>query len=1110
MANSLNDPLDKENVRISENVERLADQESITANRFIEQLSTAQSFDRAVEQSVKKYLQERPLTRQQKIDEALASIDDEIVLKDAVTHKINSRIQSRMSRLSDIKVQAKQAFRNFSLSSLSAQEKYQNNYISSADDYVEKQKKILEQGIEQMATFDPMQGIYFELTNQELAALGMELENDKIIGKMKVETLKDRFPSLIPYGEMRTDFQFMSDCEALKKGKKALDDSMGVNGSTDIEQPIETDSNGTSNLAEIFTEEDIKHQLLVQMKNATSPEGTLQYGIKSRATQEDIQEITKQFGLQGGPADVTAYHDFYDLQIAFDHIWRELFDEQIEQLGKELYEQYIELKTYDPDPMDTISSKEQLQKLWATLAKLKMDAAEEDQRFLRVRAYFTDTVSAEQWALADESTKKALYDLATECNDIKPGLKNFTDYYQYQAQRSDYEQLIITNKAKAAALVKHSRVTNLFEDLEERLTGVYKFDVFEENSYNYGILVNYQQQWEPKNYQVGELVSTIPLAPKETQRYTKKRVIKKSRAIKEMENALSIRKDEYSDTYRDQTEIVRKATNKTNFQHNAEGGVNFLVWNAKGSHSLTIDSGRHSQQTKKSFREAVVKAAHEYKQENKLELTTTITEEYDESVSGEISNPNDEIPVTYLFYELQRVYEISEKLRKLTPVILVANDVPAPHEIDEEWLLAHDWILRRVILDDSYLPALDYLADKFVGDELSAKVHHNNLEIQMDVVKSIKGQISTHTEALEKARRQMENAIAQYADSQREESGGFFGGVSDFLFGGDDDRGEELRIKMDAAKESYRRLENAEQRLRSQLEGETTALEAATAKYSDTLQEQFNRRTAILRLRAHVKDNILYYMQAIWDQEPPDQRFFRLYNKEVQFFPLENSNKILLEIKKQYPSAFKKDQIEGSLSLTGKIKVELDTKMEARKLVEIAELDNLLGYKGNYMIFPLKENNLITLFMMQGYISDRVMGKLWDPDELANYTFEEMKELVRCYYERYPASFTNEVKNQYRDLFIKKLMDPYPEKETIIVPTDSLYIEALPGKHPILEDFKLIHRAVDVKKVQAEVRHDELENVRLAARVLKGEYEDPDIDKKIVVDGQPLIDIPIN
>jgi len=33
------------------------------------------------------------------------------------------------------------------------------------------------------------------------------------------------------------------------------------------------------------------------------------------------------------------------------------------------------------------------------------------------------------------------------------------------------------------------------------------------------------------------------------------------------------------------------------------------------------------------------------------------------------------------------------------------------------------------------------------------------------------------------------------------------------------------------------------------------------------------------------------------------------------------------------------------------------------------------------------------------------------------------------------------------------------------------------------------------------VRHAELENTRLASRVLKGEDEDPDIEKKIVIEG---------
>ena len=95
------------------------------------------------------------------------------------------------------------------------------------------------------------------------------------------------------------------------------------------------------------------------------------------------------------------------------------------------------------------------------------------------------------------------------------------------------------------------------------------------------------------------------------------------------------------------------------------------------------------------------------------------------------------------------------------------------------------------------------------------------------------------------------------------------------------------------------------------------------------------------------------------------------------------------------------------------------------------------------------------------------------------------------------AALKNQLKEQYKRI----VSNARPTNDEIIVPTNSLYIEALPGAHPLLEDFKLVHRAIDVKKVQAEVRKLEMENVRYAARILSGEREDPDIERKIVISG---------
>ena len=95
-------------------------------------------------------------------------------------------------------------------------------------------------------------------------------------------------------------------------------------------------------------------------------------------------------------------------------------------------------------------------------------------------------------------------------------------------------------------------------------------------------------------------------------------------------------------------------------------------------------------------------------------------------------------------------------------------------------------------------------------------------------------------------------------------------------------------------------------------------------------------------------------------------------------------------------------------------------------------------------------------------------------------------------------------RERIKEAIVERLTSGRKENELIVLPTSSLYIEALVGTHPLLEDFKLIHRALDVKKVQAEVRRAELENIRLAARALEGELEDPDIEKKIVIEGQSV------
>ena len=153
------------------------------------------------------------------------------------------------------------------------------------------------------------------------------------------------------------------------------------------------------------------------------------------------------------------------------------------------------------------------------------------------------------------------------------------------------------------------------------------------------------------------------------------------------------------------------------------------------------DAQKNSDDTKKSFRQAVFKANQEFTHEKVTEITTDETQTYESVETTEISNPNDEIAVTYLFYELQRRYRLYERLYRVQPVVLVAQEFPQPEDITQAWLVQHDWILRRVILDDSFLPVFDYLAVT-AGDEIALEEMRANVNQQRCIVNQLRQELA--------------------------------------------------------------------------------------------------------------------------------------------------------------------------------------------------------------------------------------------------------------------------------------------------------------------------------------------------------------------------------
>lgn len=886
----------------------------------------------------------------------------------------------------------------------------------------------------------------------------------------------------------------------------------------------------TGNGAVEVTEEDVPRYLARLLEPLTAPEEQLLTGLMPVATRDSVQATVANLSFPPSPADVPAFHDFTSLHIAFDTVWQELVDRGVIDLAEDVYDTVLEL---GGDPVrDDLSFD-------GPIAALVEEGRTTTKAARIVRDHRTGQ--------GDGSASGAQGGVVVTGGSGGRGGGRWPARPPASTSRcSGTSEPIIRDHRRGAVRIgaprwpggsPAERLPDLLEELERRLRRAYAFTVFaangKERSVNFGILNTYRQVWTPLSYQAGPLVKSIPLAPRQTQKVVISRKTTRKRSHKEIENNLRVLKDEMSTTTRAEQDIIRRAQSKNDFsaEHVDKGGAE-----PAASHTTTVKFGheasKSSDDIKKSFREATFKSAQEVRQERNVEILTEETEETEYTETTEISNPNDEIAVTFLFYELQRRYRIRERLHRVTPVVLVAQEFPQPHDISPAWLVAHDWILKRVILDDSFLPTLNSLSES-AGNETALAEMKLNVEQQRCIVEELREEVASARRRATLQQALVERGVFQKAgvvddrggssvlgivgDALESAVGAVAGAatsvadtVGDFIFGGDD--AGQSQANRQAMEERAREAADQARELMFRLEREVTALNALTETYAKALKQHHTLLTEIARLEGHVRDNIMYYMQKIWSHEPPDQRYFRLHNVPVPVFS--TTERVFdidfdepMEAMAEVHATLPRFGGAARTALRCGTRTKVDDNVTFAPLAEVADLDRLLGYKGNYMIFPLHRSNAVTDLLMDPYI-DRATGELVDPSDPSSWSIDEFADYVCCLKDQLTEQELAEVLPQLREQYAAILSAGSRADDVLVVPTNSLFIEALPASHEVLGNFKRAHRVIDVKMAQADHRGRELENVRRAARLLAGELEDPDIDKKIVVDGSSTIVVP--
>ncbi|MCE7743999.1 MAG: carboxypeptidase regulatory-like domain-containing protein [Candidatus Heimdallarchaeota archaeon] len=259
--------------------------------------------------------------------------------------------------------------------------------------------------------------------------------------------------------------------------------------------------------------------------------------------------------------------------------------------------------------------------------------------------------------------------------------------------------------------------------------------VFKPNSINLGLRIVYRQEWRPLGNQRGEIVKTIPLGPKQVEKVSTK-IIRRAKIAKTAENLKSIETTtEMSETTKDSSEIINEASSSFNWHLETDASHAVDVGITKGSVSIEAGMGgelaNKTTATNQKLSEIMQKTASKMRSETKTVVNTESESTFELVTASEIQNPNDEIAITYVYSKLQRQYEVFTSVAEIHNVIMIA--MAMPEKIDFTWVKEHDWILAKVLLDDSYRDALSEIsveADMSILnlDDLEGKLEETKAE----------------------------------------------------------------------------------------------------------------------------------------------------------------------------------------------------------------------------------------------------------------------------------------------------------------------------------------------------------------------------------------------
>ena len=280
----------------------------------------------------------------------------------AVRRAITENLKSRRGESEAVAARVEKGW-NFRPSRLSADELGRRHYVAPGSDPGGVLETVILTGVDALRSAKTERALTLRNTAELRKFIKKNQEPvDSLHGVLElgqlIEFIQARGAGPFVGAEL-TSTPYRADAEA-----EAILDAVGKGNRKDG-APVARQQALTSNAFE--TAEFVKSTVNTQMMPATAPEAQLAYSkIPNSADEDNAQKaILQSFELREGPTDVTSYHDFHTLHIAFEHVWTEIFDGQLASLGRELFTKYVELKDFvgSSDPDLSISTLDDLKRL---------------------------------------------------------------------------------------------------------------------------------------------------------------------------------------------------------------------------------------------------------------------------------------------------------------------------------------------------------------------------------------------------------------------------------------------------------------------------------------------------------------------------------------------------------------------------------------------------------------------------------------------------------------------------------------------------------------------------------------------------------------------------